>query len=121
MERSSEADLEKQDVLDRFIRELKEDPDVIGVFVFGSFARGDDRPDSDIDLLVIAKGDFRKGLVYREGVEFEVFYNNRDDTITFWKQNQDDFEDFWRDAKALFDRDGTVEYLERVAATLRRA
>ena len=121
MERSGEANLEKHDVLDRFVHELKDDLDIVAVFVFGSFARGDSRPDSDVDLLVITKGDFRKEIVHREGVEFEIFHNNRDDTITFWKQNQDDFENFWRDAKALFDRDGTVEYLERVAATLRGA
>ena len=110
----------KQPVLDRFVRELREDPEVTAVFVFGSFARGDDRPDSDIDLLVVANGAFRKEIVHREGVEFEIFRNNRDDTITFWKENPDDFESSWPDAKPLFDRDGTVAYLERAAAALRR-
>ena len=119
MEKSHEPDRRKQDVLDRFVEELATDRDVVGVFLFGSFARGDSRPDSDIDLLVITSGVFRKEIFHIDGVELEIFYNNRADTITFWKENRDDFESFWRDAKAVFDRDGTVGYLERVAARLR--
>lgn len=115
---ATEGSPDKRAVLDRFIAELVRDANVAGVFLFGSFARGESRPDSDIDLLVIARGAFHREIVRREGVEFEVFFNNPDDTITFWRDNPDDFAGFWRDARVLFDRDGTVRHLQEVGATL---
>ena len=48
---------EEQAWVDEYSRELRERfPDNIeGVVVFGSKARGDDRPDSDVDLLVVLR------------------------------------------------------------------
>jgi len=109
----------KQSALDKFVLALQQDPGVAVIFVFGSFARGDSRPESDIDLLVITGGTFRREVVQRDGVEFEIFYNNTADTIAFWSQNRDDFANFWRDARVLFDRDGTAAHLARAAAALR--
>lgn len=37
----------------QFIEELKGRSDVLGVIMFGSWARGNNRPDSDVDLVVI--------------------------------------------------------------------
>jgi predicted nucleotidyltransferase len=110
---------EKRRALTVFLGELRADPEVMAVFVFGSHARGDDRPDSDIDLLVIAAGAFRKTVTRRDGVEFEIFRNNPADTVAFWRAHRDDFDGFWRDAKPLFDRDGTVALLSAAAATIR--
>ena len=36
-----------------FVEELKNDPNVIGVIMFGSWARGNNREDSDVDLVVL--------------------------------------------------------------------
>jgi predicted nucleotidyltransferase len=36
-----------------FLEELKQKPEVLGVILFGSWARGNNRPDSDVDLVVI--------------------------------------------------------------------
>jgi predicted nucleotidyltransferase len=110
---------EKRRALAILLGELRADPEVVAVFLFGSFARGDDRPDSDVDLLVIAAGAFRKTVTRRDGVEFEIFRNNPADTVAFWRAHRDDFESFWRDARPLFDRDGTVDLLSAAAAAVR--
>lgn len=109
----------KRRALEVFLGDLRADPEVVAVFLFGSHARGDDRPDSDIDLLVIAADAFRQTVTRLDGVEFEVFRNNAADTVAFWRANRDDFENFWRDAKPLFDRDGTVALLSAAAAAIR--
>jgi predicted nucleotidyltransferase len=38
---------------------LKQKSEVLGVILFGSWARGNNRPDSDVDLVVIGCGSFR--------------------------------------------------------------
>lgn len=53
--------LERDDVLAR-VRTAAERlvaarPDVVGVTLFGSLARGDARPGSDADLLIVVRGD----------------------------------------------------------------
>ena len=40
--------------------ELAQRTDVVGVLLFGSRARGDHRPDSDVDLVVIVRDGFRR-------------------------------------------------------------
>jgi len=65
-----------QDMVDVIVREA--DPDAI--ILFGSRARGDAGPDSDVDLLVIEKDDFSPqhsrrlaaGLLYRRLAGFGV-------------------------------------------------
>jgi predicted nucleotidyltransferase len=110
---------EKERALTALIAELRDDPAVSAVFLFGSHARGDGRTDSDIDLLVIAAGPFSRTVRRRDGVEFEVFRNNVADTVEFWRTHRDDFENFWRDARPLWDRDGAVARLRAAAAGLR--
>jgi predicted nucleotidyltransferase len=42
------------------------------IFLYGSVARGDAGPDSDIDLLVLWKGDDREGWRAMTGIAFNV-------------------------------------------------
>lgn len=109
---------QKRRELARLVDELRHDPEVLAAFAFGSFARGVTRPDSDIDLLVIRRGPFRKEIVRRNGVEFELFFNNADDTVRFWKEHRDDFDGFWRDKQLLFGDPETMAVLSAGAAAL---
>lgn len=108
----------KRRALEDFVRELAATPDVRGVFLFGSYARGESRPDSDIDLVVVHTGPFSKAILHRGGVEFEVFCNNEAAIVEFWEQHPDDFRRFWADAQVLFDRDGSTTRLEAAAQNI---
>jgi predicted nucleotidyltransferase len=48
---------EEQRVVERWIEVLREAIDLESVWLFGSRARGERREDSDVDLLVITRGD----------------------------------------------------------------
>jgi len=55
----------------RFVDELKATAEVLGVILFGSWARGDKRLDSDVDLVVILREGYRRAVDRRgpkEGV-----------------------------------------------------
>ena len=43
-----------------FLDALKQRPDVVGIILFGSWARGNNRPDSDVDLIVILTAGFKR-------------------------------------------------------------
>lgn len=110
----------KKRALEAVIGELTAHPAVGGVFLFGSYARGDSRPDSDIDLVVVHSGPFSKVILHRDGVEFEVFSNSEAAIVAFWEQHPDDFTRFWADAQVLFDRDGSTARLETAAQEIQR-
>ena len=44
---------QKRKALDRLLAATREDPDVLGVLVYGSTARGEQTPDSDIDVCLV--------------------------------------------------------------------
>ncbi len=52
------------DEIARRIRPIAEKYGLKAVYVFGSYARGDAREDSDVDLLVDATGSGLRGLAY---------------------------------------------------------
>ena len=118
-EAASDAARRKAAALTHVCRDLADDPEVTGVFLFGSYARGDSRPDSDIDLLVVRSGAFQKKIVRRDGVEFEMFLNNEPDIVSFWAAHEDDFTSFWADARVLFDREGATSRLRSEANEIR--
>lgn len=53
------------------LKELCQKNDIVSLGVFGSFARGDFSPESDIDLLVEFAKDKKKGLLDLVGVELD--------------------------------------------------
>ena len=61
-------------VYDEFVEDLKKRSDVLGIILFGSWARGNNRPDSDVDLVVILKEGFRRTVEYRGSQAFEIIY-----------------------------------------------
>lgn len=68
--------LTHQQALDAVLQELKQDSTVVACLCFGSFARGDYRPGSDIDLLCLTRAPWRERRVRLVGgVTVELFYN----------------------------------------------
>jgi len=54
----------------KFLAELQQRPDVLGVILFGSWARGNNRRDSDVDLVVILTEGYRRAVEYKDGQSF---------------------------------------------------
>jgi predicted nucleotidyltransferase len=108
------------DILSTFVDKLKNREDVLGVILFGSWARGTNRDDSDFDLLVIQREGFLRTVEYRGGKAFEITYTTVHGAIDFWMENKDDCVGLWDVAKVLYDRDDTLERLRQVADDIRR-
>jgi predicted nucleotidyltransferase len=102
-----------------FIARQQQEPNVLGIILFGSWARGNNRPDSDVDLVIILRDGYRRAVESHDGQLFEIIYVTEEAAFEFWKNNRDDCAGVWEVATLLFDRDGTVARLEgRVRALL---
>lgn len=97
---------------EKFVEELKQRPDVLGVIMFGSWARGNNRPDSDVDLVVILTEGYRRTVEHRNGQAFEIIYTTEKGAFHYWESHKDDAAGLWAVAKILFDKDGTIERLQ---------
>jgi hypothetical protein len=104
----------------QFIEELQTDSNVLGILLFGSWARGNNRADSDVDLLVIVKDGFKRIVEFREGQAFEMVYTTEQGAIEYWQSNPNDAVELWKVAKILFDRDGTVARLQRAGNEIKK-
>src|SRR5687767_7877113 len=100
-------------ITQQHIEELQQDPQVLGIIMFGSWARGNNRVDSDVDLLVIVQEGFKRTVEYREGQAFEVTYITEQGAIEYWRSNPNDAVELWKDAKVLFERDERVARLRQ--------
>ena len=94
-----------------FLEKLKQRPDVLGVILFGSWARGNNRPEGDVDLVVILEDGYQRAVEVHEGQPFEIIYTTAKLALEYWQSHKDDAAGLWSVAKILFDRDGTVERL----------
>lgn len=95
-----------------FVEELKQRPDVLGVILFGSWARGNNRSDSDVDLVVILTEGYRRTVEHRNGQAFEIIYTTEQGAFDYWESHKDDAAGLWEVAKILYDKDGTIERLQ---------
>ncbi len=96
----------------KFLEELKQRSDVLGVIMFGSWARGNNRPDSDVDLVVILTEGYRRTIEHRNGQPFEIIYTTGKGAFDYWEGHKDDAAGLWAVAKILYDKDGTIEQLK---------
>lgn len=106
------------EIANRFIEELKSRDDVLGIILFGSWARGNNRADSDIDLIVIVNDGYQRAVEHRDGKIFEIIFSTGKSALDYWKNHRDDCAGLWQVAKILYDKDGTVEGLQNNAKTL---
>jgi len=102
----------------QFISELQARPDVVGIILFGSWARGNNRPNSDVDLLVIVTDGFKRTVEYRDSQAFEIIYTTAEAALAFWQDNLNDCAGFWQVARVVYDPNGTVSHLKAQADVL---
>lgn len=94
-----------------YLEELKADDNVIGVVLFGSWARGNNREDSDVDLLILVQDGFKRTVAERDGQMFELIYTTPDAALKYYKDHLDDTFGLWSVAKTLLSKDSAVETL----------
>ncbi|VAW32945.1 hypothetical protein MNBD_CPR01-368 [hydrothermal vent metagenome] len=97
---------------ENFIEELKQRSDVLGVVMFGSWACGNNRTDSDVDLVVILNKGYRRCVEYRNEQAFEIIYTTANGAFEYWETHKDDAAGLWAVAKILYDKDETIKKLE---------
>ena len=107
-----------QTALNAFLKELKQNPDNLAVALFGSHAKGTNRPDSDIDLLIITKNITQRGIEKKHGREFEIVYATASNTESFYKKDPDNCVRFWQHAKILFDPENILGKFQQNAQIL---
>ncbi len=100
------------DATNNFVEKLKSNDNVLGVILFGSWARGNNRPDSDVDLIVILKGGYEREVEYSEGQAFEIVYVTAEGAMKHWLQNMNDAAGLWGVARILYDKERVVEKLQ---------
>ena len=101
-----------------FLEELKNRKDVVGVILFGSWARGNNRENSDVDLVIILEDGYQRCIENRNGQVFEIIYTTEKGAFDFWESNKDDAYGLWSVAKILFDRDGRIQTLKDKITTV---
>jgi predicted nucleotidyltransferase len=107
------------EAIQRFVDELAADPAVRGVILFGSHARGNARPDSDADLVILVERDqFEMGFAERDGQKFELLRWSEAVAIRYATDNPDNAADFWQVAEILHDPDGAAARLRDYAAEM---
>jgi len=104
-----------------YLRELEARQDVLGAAVFGSYARGDARPDGNIDIFVLISEGVHRDLERHDGKTYELLYASEKDALAFYAQNPDDCVTTWADAKIAFDKDGGLLRLRAYANLLRES
>jgi len=107
------------EIIEKFVGNLKNNPSVKSVILFGSYARGNQSPDSDIDLIVVCD-ETKRGVEKFESYTFEIVYVKEEDAIDFYKKNKDNAVRTWAVAKVLYDKDGSAERLRHFVEKIKK-
>jgi predicted nucleotidyltransferase len=94
-----------------YVEELAAREEVGAVILFGSQARGDRRPHSDVDLVVLVPAGYRRALDDRDGQAVELLFLSEDVAVGYFRENLDAAAEFWASAQILFERDGAASRL----------
>ena len=107
--------------IELYAEEKAHNPSILGVAVFGSVARGDNRLDSDVDLFVLTDELERRGIEKIDDLSFEIVYSTEGGARTFATGRTDSFINLWKDSKILIDKDGGLSRLRDFAKEIQAA
>ena len=98
--------LQLPDCVTRFIAARVKLGDVSAALIYGSYARGTQHEQSDVDIIFVVDNGFKSELVEHEGLEFEVLEATKSNIIDYWQSNWDEDRHWylWKDVKVAYDR-----------------
>ena len=108
----------KEENLQNFLENLKTNENIEAVILFGSHARGNSRPDSDIDLVVILKEGYKRAVEYHDDQAYEIIYTTEPAALKYWEEHKQESVRFWNIAKVLYGRNDSQERLVAYGAKL---
>lgn len=106
-------------IVDNYIEKLKSQDDVLGILIFGSYARGEQRKNSDVDVLVLVKEGVWRDVETRDGQAFEMVYSSPDKARQFYEANPNDAVQQWTDGKIVYDPKGEMEKMKEFVSAIK--
>lgn len=103
-----------QEALNTFIESLKTRPECLAIAIFGSYARGEHRQNSDIDVFVIVPEGAWRDIETLDEQSFEMVYASKNEAISFYKENPNDAVQQWKDLKIIYDPNKLFEEIRVV-------
>jgi hypothetical protein len=98
--------------VDREIRHLADElarrPEVLGVALFGSVARGDARPDSYVDVFVLVQDGMWREVEELGRRHVEFVFSSPQSTQAFGQRRPDEYVKMWQEAQVLLDKEGRM-------------
>ncbi len=101
------------------VDELARRREVLGAALFGSVARGDARPDSDVDVFVLVKDGMWRDIEEVGQRHVEFVFSSPESTQAFGEKRPDEYVKMWQEAQVLLDKEGRMAELRRAAEELR--
>jgi len=91
-----------------FVKLRLEKGGVSAVLLYGSYARGTQHEQSDVDIIFIVDEGFKREITTHAGLLFEVLEQTKNNLYSFWQKTLDIDRHWylWKDIKILYDRDG---------------
>lgn len=95
-----------------FIEKLQEKEIVEGIILFGSWARGNNRPGSDVDLLVIVSEGYSREIETYDNQIFEIVYTTKEGALEYWESDIDGCASLWEVGQIVYDKTGEIKRLK---------
>lgn len=110
-----------QRVLELVVNDLKTEKDVLGILLFGSMALDETLGQSDIDLLVIIQGTYRKRRFIVNHVPVDITYGPLKNIERRLERTLINCIRVFKEGKILYDKKGDLKLLKRRAEAIYKA
>jgi len=113
-------DISSKPQITKFIEDRISKGSIQAVILYGSFARGNANPTSDVDLMFVVTDGFLSSISEFDDLYFEIIEATEEAYKTHWtsKPDLDRLFCFWKYAKILYDFNGAGNRLQKYAQDL---
>lgn len=110
----------KESAIRQILSKYASNSDTLGIYLFGSFSRGEEHPKSDVDICVILKKGVEKRVDEKiDGVSFSVILRPLENFQYIFQHNVEWAIDQIKNCKVLYDPGGVVKKLVELSELYR--